>query len=292
MAVKNKKLDVDLKNPSIELLIRNGLKASSTSDRRNRLHARDTYCGRRNAILAGLVTIQESNMVFQLYTEFGKTVEKIVIKGLQNSGSLLYEDFIIPSVGINLGGRIDAIAVVDKKVRILEIKNIGELPDKPKGSHIAQTKTYSAICGLPYSIIYVSRKVQRREGYDVVPDMTTFNYPFNLSEAKEHIFDVVRSDIYKQNGFLPPKLHRFKVQCEHCDFKSFCFHGVANSLITLKEPTPDDELKLLTDIEKLTEEITKPENVKLRRNFVLTQIASKNKTSKKILEKLDWDEIA
>lgn len=289
--LKNLIFNVEDEKKQLEFLITNGLKTKEFVSRRKRLHARDTYCSRRNAILATNEGEAETDMLFELYTEIGKTVEDIILKGLKNSKALIYRDYVLPVFGANLGGRIDAIIHVDSQIRILEIKSIGELPITPKNSHLAQTKTYAAVCGLPYSILYLSRKIQRFENYQQTPDMCVFNYDFDRTELKAHMFEVLKSNEYLNRDLLPPKLHRFKNQCEYCDFTKFCFDGVPDARLSkLNLPTPEEELDILTVVTKQCDEIMDQNHIKDRRNGVLTHIQNSNANAKRILTKLNWDE--
>lgn len=271
MAVKNLKFVENKLDSKLEDIVEAGLRSSFKTDRNGRMYARDTYCSRRNSILAVYKENVQTDGLFSFYTEIGNVVEDIVLRAFRKQGVLVDFNYGVEFPGLNLGGKIDAIVFVNDKLRILEIKTISKNPDKPKDSHLKQAETYAAATGLDYSVVYVPRTLHTFVGNKIKLDMKSFHYQFDEAVLRPHLYTIAQSHYSIEKNVLPPFNKRYKTQCEYCQFANMCWDKIPLSDLSLLPPTilQEEEIHVLSAdfVENYFNDITKKRE-EVQRNLV------------------------
>ena len=217
------------KDESLLGLVVSGLTWYSEGERTGRLYASsDSLCEKKAVLDSNTGGTQLESATKTFYIEGGNMTEDLVRRGLENKKRLLWSEYKIPDIGINVGGRIDGIIALDDRLWVLEIKQINNLPSSPKPIHAAQATTYSAFVGLPAVILYIDRKVagfeQRLLGKSFVLDTSyenRFKYLFNLALA----------DLCNENKVIPRKPDHMKkswCQTAYCNWQQKCWDTDTN----------------------------------------------------------------
>lgn len=190
-------------------------------------------CARRNWFNANLPERQSTvTPASTLYMAIGEAVHKEVQDALFRLGVLLFSEYNLPPVGFNIGGRIDAIIVLEGKIVGVEIKTCGTLPSKPKFEHIQQANIYSAISGLPVFLLYVSRNVASYNGALMMREFSVD------SDPEEALFRVALSQIMSTESVLPseiPEGYEENRECRFCPFKSKCWTHDPHPSVSLEK---------------------------------------------------------
>lgn len=222
----------------------NGLSGTAPLHRRN-LHGGDgAYCARKNSAMLNMPDDQmvEMSAASAFYFSIGSAVHETIQKALTKTGMLIASEFRINSIGINIGGYVDAIVRIDDKPRILEIKTCGGLPAKPKPEHVFQAMTYALITGIPDPILfYVSRSVASWDGKLITKQ-------FELESTKAAYIQVAtglyRSLYYaeaKRLADIPVHIESAR-ECGFCPFVNTCWNEVGSFPVV--RPTADEKAEI------------------------------------------------
>jgi len=114
---------------------------------------------------------------------------------------------------ILLRGRADAC----KDGKVLEIKSVGRLPDRPHDSHKRQLGAYMALLGAERGyIIYISREDGRQRIFEVLRE-----------EARGALKEVVEraKTLYRYLRERRPPPREKGPWCGSCEFRMICFSG-------------------------------------------------------------------
>lgn len=198
-----------------------GLESVEYKKRGGRLYVSDSTLCEKKAVLASNELTYESDGFKSFYTEQGKTAERVALTGLDNSGLLMFADYKTPDIGINIGGKIDAIVYYKERVQILEIKQIGSLPVSPIKDHIAQTVFYSALLGLPAILLYLDRKI---EGFNTGLLRREFVMDTSFENRRKYLERAVKGYLYNKEKLIPLKPDYMKKSyCTRCDYQEKCW---------------------------------------------------------------------
>jgi hypothetical protein len=200
-----------------------GLEKYVDVERNGRLWASQTaMCARQGALEATYVGSNKETSAKQFYCEIGNIIESLIIEGLENDGRLLFDQYQVPDVGLNLGGYVDAIAIQGGLIRSVEIKSCGALPASPREDQKAQAMIYSALTGLPATIIYFSRSVADWNGKLKTKQ---FDFVFDADELNPYLLNAVYARMCIDEGILPEMPGHFtnQSQCHFCNYKGLCW---------------------------------------------------------------------
>lgn len=268
-------------------LVRSGMTGSRVSNRKGRLYASDsTFCARQGALSSSLEFDVPEPAEALAYKELGNKIEDLIIDSLHKKNAILFTQYVIPDVGLNIGGKVDGIIVVDNKIRVLEIKSCGQLPGEPKLQHRAQALFYSAVTGLPASILYMSRNVAGFAGNILLRE---FKLDDLVEERAATVYRVALAHEANKAGLIPPRPYEItsEEQCGFCNFKSLCWHNQRQEGVTLATPQQAFELSELANAH--VERLMNPAALANRRVGVLNFIKLKgNPVAKSLLSSSDW----
>lgn len=261
---------------SISNMVNMGLQFEEALNRRGqRLYASSVgLCPRRGALEATAKGLTNRDAAFTFYVEVGKLYEDIIIQALKNQGSYIDDQMRVFNFGIALGGYIDIVARENGIIRIVEVKTCGNtMPNEPKKPHLKQAALYSAIMGLPYTVLYMSRNVAHFNGELKIKQ---FNYDFNYNKSFLMIQSVVYADLCVKEGILPDKHMELKSgsDCGFCSYTDYCWNNLGNVHLN------NDAIRnfeLLKEANAKTKAIMKPENVEKRRQSFLNALSKKEK---------------
>jgi len=276
MAVKIGYGNID-NTTSLTSAIKSGLAHEKFIDRKGRFWASDCgLCSRRAVLSANSSGYSIVSPSMEVYFELGKKIETIILESLEKTGNLLFADYRIPDIDMNLGGRVDGIILDNGKIKALEIKSCGALPTRPKPAHKAQALIYSAITGLPGSLLYLSRHVA---GFDKKLMMQEFKLD-DEQEKYDAMFSLAYAAFSNDLNVLPGKgIHKIS-HCGFCKYIPNCWHDA--SFDSSLEHIPDDLApQIMEEADSWTEEFMRPEEVAKRRSNVLLDIMAYGEESAK-----------
>ncbi len=271
-----------------EIVVR-GMTNIRSKTRDGRLYASQSgQCERKTALTSTQVGNEVITASMNAYFKIGETIEELILDSLFDQGILLFKQYRLPDIGINMGGYVDGIIFVDGQVKVLEIKSCGTVPNKPKPDHLAQTLIYSAITGLPAQIMYMSR--QPADFYGNM-NIETFDIETSTENLSKAVWSAVYGYLAVGMGVLPDRPpHMKKSYCGFCPGFNDCWKtGPKNEIKGLKSPTSDQHAELVESTSKFVEAILNPVATKDRRIGVLNFL-SRNGTryAKNLLESSDW----
>jgi hypothetical protein len=269
-----------------------GMSSSDDRERNGRLWASDVGLCEKRAVLNATKEngISIATATNNAYFKLGIEIEEIVLDALFKKDKLLYKDYRLPDIGLNLGGRIDGIVFVGGKIRVLEVKSCGAMPSKPKPTHAAQAAVYAAITGLPATVLYFSRNVAKFDGkllideFDLEPDET---------KKREVIFRIVYSQLAVDEKIIPnkPLSITSKGSCGYCNYTNDCW-GEDEINYHYPKVTPKQHLELLDKSNAFTDKLLATREVEKRRNGVLNFIKiNGNEYAKKVLTSSNWKDL-
>jgi hypothetical protein len=245
------------------------LVSRETREARLRLYASDIYCPREAVLNANASGLRINSAVATTYMSLGNAIEDVVMKALSSQNALLFSQYRLPETPLDLGGRIDAVAVVEGKLRIVEIKSIGDLPVSPKLHHRSQALVYSVTCGLPASLLYFSRKVSDYTGSLMVKE---FKLDTVTAEEREAVvWRAAYAHLALLEGVIPDVPYHIteEKQCEYCPFTDHCWHGVP---LPGKSPSATEHSRLVNRATEITKSFLDPTTTQDRRNGILNHI--------------------
>jgi CRISPR/Cas system-associated exonuclease Cas4 (RecB family) len=213
-----------------ESFFTDALKDTGNVGARSHLYgATAAYCPRQNFFLAHEWPEDESewSATSQIYMGIGSGVEEAIAKGLGRKNKLLFNNLYVPGMVPVVRGKIDFVYVdQDENIAIAELKTCGNLPIKPKESHLSQLSTYSAVSGYDTcKLIYVSRNVaDPASGFQ---NLLIRVFPIEFSR-EDHVNTLTRiclSQLAIDRGFMPsiPSNFRKSIHCGYCAWKSVCW---------------------------------------------------------------------
>lgn len=198
--------------------------------RRARFYAKTAgLCYRQGAYkaIAPLDRIATFPASAHLYAGMGTKVHELVDEAFEKSGLQLKAELYAPDVGLNIGGYIDSVLMVDGEPRVIDVKTCGALPTKPKADHRAQVLVYTILTGIRNPILfYISRNVASWQGVLNTAELECIH-------SDDELFRTAISmavPLYAvEEGVLPPKppWMKYKSHCGFCEHKSKCFEGAA-----------------------------------------------------------------
>lgn len=223
-----------MKKPLISLL------TAGLSDvypmKKKRAHAKDaSFCPRRSAFL---IHIDESftasvSPASSFYMSIGTAVHETLCRGYKKAGVLLYEELRMHELGLNIGGYIDAIIMIDEP-RVVEFKTCGKLPEAPKPDHVAQASLYALASGLLNPrLLYLSRNVAAFGGELSIRE---FEIPTTFESMRKMAKSLAVGYYSSLIGYAPPIPEGLsKSKCLYCQFTDVCFAGAKSHLPALVE---------------------------------------------------------
>lgn len=273
-------------------LIINGLIEKEVVDRNGRLYASDSgLCELKGAISSNFNGTKTNSAEMQFFVESGKTTESVVLRGLDNSGSLLFSDYKTPDIGINLGGYVDGIVYLNDKIWVMEVKEVGNIPLSPNKTHEAQAMIYCAILGLPTLICYVDRKYS---GFPKGLIQQTYELDDSYQNRFKFLNRAVKSHLYGKNKLYPQKpSYMLKSHCGWCDYKNMCWGDVSTPEKWVgkdfKLATPSQVIQIEKEANELTKQLLNKDVARNRLTGVLNHIEKNGRdNAKRVLTNQDW----
>lgn len=256
---------------------------------RARLFAGDVAHCPRKAVLHHQVdtdTKVESVASSKLYMAIGSAVHEKVTDSLYAQGLLLFKEYRIPDLGLSLGGYVDAIVLFNGKIRNVEIKTCGRLPNEPKLEHKHQALMYETVTGFRSIVLYVSRSVA---SWDGKVQMRALELNATPAERDQVLASAATAHYYSAAGVLPPipSYLRSKVDCNYCPFAEICWGPVPSPS---NPPTPAQRELLAEQVARHVEAMRR--NSAERTNGILIHLAAHGTPhAKKLLTDTDWSEL-
>lgn len=269
-------------------VIENGLTKSEYQNFDGRIHASTSgYCARRGALEATYKGERAYAATSALYFKLGIALEDVILDALDAKKRLLFRQYHLPEIGINLGGKVDGIIIHNGKLHCLEIKSCGTLPSKPDIEHLKQLYIYTAVTGLPGILLYVSRSVQDHKGE---LKLKPFEMGFDLDNSTLAIQSAAAAYFASKNSLLPeiPEYIKSEKDCGYCYFKNICWQFETSSVL---EPMTEDENKAIQQaVNKFSDHFMSIPEIRKRRNGVLKFLSENgNKTAQLVLAlDADW----
>lgn len=244
-------------------------KVTDMKSRVGRLHAREAGFCSRQAAMSSLVDGQRVQpAAMTAYMELGNSIEAMVMDALYATKALLFIQYRLPDIGLNMGGYVDGLVVIDGKLHVLEVKSCGELPTAPKVEHWSQAMIYSAVTGLPAIVLYFSRHVAKFDGnlllreFELDEDLDA-NRRMVMYRAA-YAYEAVKAGVLPD---VPTHLHKAS-DCGFCPFTGVCWDGVPNR-IPLKPLTSTMHLELVARSKAYVDQFLDPVVMADRRIGVL-----------------------
>lgn len=279
--------DVVTGEDTISKLVVRGMSKINQRQRNGRLYASDAgFCARQTALQADRDEYEVQTAATTAYYAIGVTIEDLVLNGLYESGALLFKGYKLPDIGLNLGGYIDAIVFLNGRIRVLEVKSCGQLPSVPKPTQAAQAMVYSAITGLPATLLYFSRSVANFKGELMLKE---FPLPESDTQKRMTLYQVAYGHLAFMNKVIPaiPAHVTSKAQCGFCPFTGICWDG--EEIKKWRHVDPDTHLRLVNEANELVDILMDPAAVNDRRTGILKHLSrAGNSKAKELLRNTDW----
>lgn len=268
---------------------------SKARSSKGRLYVSESgLCARKGALSSCIEREFVSSPSMPFYTGIGKEVENIILQNLDRAGILVfpdihkplvngeYEQFSIPDIGLNLGGKLDGVIFSNNKLYLLEIKTAGQqLPTNPeltKPQNVAQARLYSAILGMDIVLFYFSRNVSSDRNGDKLK-AKEFVFKFDRGASYKYVYETVLSKYCIDNGFIPPIPSYINSgnsgnMCSYCSIASYCWgvNSLEEDFKDFKIPNEHELLVASNNAHMTAGEILKPENIKQRKRDFLYNI--------------------
>lgn len=282
--------DVFPSSSTLTSAILRGLSTTEEIHRDGRLWASQVgACSRRGFLESqrqGLDTISPAS---SFYFDVGNLYEEKVLAALDNQKVLLFAQYRLPDVGLNLGGKIDGIVIINDKIKLIEIKTCGELPNSPKPEHLAQAMVYTAISGLSPIVLYVSRHVA---GWDGLLKIKEFSLEPTHTELQATLFSTVYARLAINMGVLPdiPMSFTSRKNCGFCNFIEHCWEGLELEK-SYQKVTAKQHMELVESTNELVAHLLSPDVKRARTNGILHHISRYGNDVAKIKLSGSWDEL-
>lgn len=260
-----------LKPKSLEAAILLGMESSSSTNRSGRLWASDAgSCERRATMAAVIPNNKREGPASIAYYKIGNAIEDLMLDALDNQEMLLFPQYKMPDIGLNLGGYADGIIYDRGRLRVLEVKSCGSLPSSVKPEHEAQAQLYAAITGFPATVLYMSRNVASwRTGQ---PEMLirSFDLPFSRKDLSWYLTRAVIARLHIKAKVTPGRpIHMKKSHCGFCLFKDSCWGTGDLPLGARRESTPREYRDIVRSAKSKVEGLLENEVVTKRQNGIL-----------------------
>lgn len=168
------------------------------------------------------------------YMKLGIIIHELVSDALHKTNRLIFKEFRLPKrVKPDIRGIVDAIFFgPDDKILGMEIKSCGNLPGRPRDGHELQALTYSALTGLDFVILYVSRKVA---GWDGKLMIKSFDIECDEITMMHTLTQVCLAYFANAKKVLPeiPPTFKQDANCRFCPFQTECWEGEEEDLPTV-----------------------------------------------------------
>ena len=278
---------------SLTTVVARGLSRVETRDRTGRIYASDGgHCERSGALLAMLPGQQRKSASLQAYAKLGDAIENIVLGALDDQNEVLFRQYHLPEVGLNLGGYVDGVIYHGGRLRLLEVKSCGStLPKVPKPIHATQAAIYSAICGMPIIIYYMSRTVADYKGQLLTAQ-------FDLAEdgalQRRALWRVAYAHLASKLEVTPriPMHIQSENDCGFCPFIPVCWNGEAPLNPWPTGVTPQQHLELSREATAWVDKLLHPDVVADRRIGILNHIRKHGtETAKRLLTGSRWSDL-
>lgn len=274
-------------------IITNGMTETYTVDRKTRMHGSEAgYCHRLCVFNGLVVGDNTTTATSRLYMKIGNAIHEAVTAAADKQKTLLYREYKLPDIGLNLGGYVDAIVYLPntKKLALLEIKSCGALPGDIKDGHREQALFYHAVTGITPYVVYVSRNVSDFAGRVMIK-------PMKLNYTDDNVFEAVYSAAYayysmKLNvvGDIPFGMNT--VKCKYCAYKTVCF---GNSKIPkpLRLATLEESTEIMNDALAFTKAFLDADERKRRTHGIIKHLQAYGTEHAQSLlsSSIDWDSI-
>lgn len=256
-----------LKQETTVKTIVESLRETFTIDRKKRLHAGDSgFCSRSTVLNASYSGPGSNDAKSMLYMRIGSAVHDLIQNSLFKSGHLMFKEYKVMDIGVNLGGYVDIIAFINGRLTILELKTAGtSLPPTIKDGHRQQASIYSIITGLPAEVVYISRNVA---GFDGRPLIKTYPLSLTRQDAADIMFQTVYAYLAVNNDVVGPiPAHMNESKCGYCSYKEFCWRGgeVPNGL---RKATNKEHRQMIIEANETVEKLLDPVAMNERRTFL------------------------
>lgn len=202
------------------------------------------------------------------YAAIGNTIESIVLAKYRKAKQLYLSQWKIPSeltsLGLDIGGIIDALLMINGELVLIDVKTVGSVDTQAyvplqqdevsqlmsggsitlessddrikqtvekgvKETHIAQLQLYAAVTGLDNVYVQLmSRRVQDTYTSDGAPSVKFEQIPTHLAALESRVAIVQYALRCLQLGYLPDKLKGIKkTTCgdAFCTFQDYCWKG-------------------------------------------------------------------
>lgn len=280
------------KDKSLVDTILAGLKSTKSGNQNGRMYASTSaFCERQTALgmtYTGDIDIEPET---EMYFSIGLAIEDSFLKSLRNQNVLLFSQFVTPDIGLNIGGKIDGIyKLPDGKIRLLEIKSCGSLPQNAYPENVAQATLYSAIVGLPIDLLYGSRLVKKNQKSNELA-IKQIEVNTNHNNQYKAMYTAIFGKLCADNGLMPdiPDNLKSENDCGFCKFKNICWQGEPSHLEAMSQKETD-EISLLTK-EKCDAMMSEVE-ISKRRNGVLKHLSQHGSSyAKSLLSGTDWNDL-
>ena len=274
---------------SLTVKIARNLSKLENRDRQGRIYASNGgRCERAAALSATVPATQMKSAALMGYAQLGNAIEDLIVNALDDGETVLFKQYHLPEVGLNLGGYVDAIIFHQGHLRVLEIKSCGVVPRAPKPLHATQAALYSAITGLPATVFYFSRSVANY-------DSELLTAQFDLGEAGElqraALWRVAYAKLAIDQGVTPGiPFHLSKASdCDYCPFIPHCWEGLPPAATWPQAVTPAQHVELSRQATEWVDRLLDPVDVARRRTGILKHIERHGgETAKRVLSNATW----
>lgn len=172
------------------------------------------------------------------YMTLGISIHDMVTDALYKTNRLIFKEFKLPlREKPDIRGVVDAIYFgADDKINGMEVKSCGNLPRRPREEAEQQALIYSALTGLDFTILYLSRKVA---GWDQKLMVKSFDVECSEEAMHNALTKVCIGYFAEAKGVLPeiPPTFKKDTHCRFCPFADECWDGEEED-----KPTADTAL--------------------------------------------------
>lgn len=262
-----------------------------------RIFPSEANCDRRVALYGLVDQIEPMNHVVSpeglLYMDYGSSAHKTLTNAFYLAGKLLFKEYHLPKLELNLGGYVDAIILdFDDRIRGVEIKTCGAktfklMPSEIKDEHRKQAAIYSVILGLDFKVLYVSRDVK-----DYAADKLLIkSIPLVLSdeEKEETIVRLVVAHLAMNDNKLPPIPFSSAKECGFCPFTNLCWSEWGKNKTFAMEADEKSMKKYRKGAEQIARKII--DDTPKRRNGILNHISRHGTPDAKRLLGGSWENL-
>lgn len=243
----------------------------------SKLHVRNAgFCSRLNVMNSVLTTTFAPSISGKFYVESGSCIEKIYVDLLDENNKVCIHDLKVTdnkdylvnkhnanqqkllldnSEYLGYSGVIDLVMFDhNDELTIVDVKTVGELPEKDSLNYVRQVQMYSAILGVDNAVLlYQSRNIKDRNDYQN-PLMMKIS---KIDTSEDTLLGVVEtaflSKLSIEHKLLPNISYNFKktVSCKNCDFSNFCWDNNSEGLKVPLVQDLDLEVQLMEQSQKL-----------------------------------------